>query len=176
MQHTISEFLRKNKLKIDQDFNCLCSVTKKHNSTEQEDKSPFKIIFKEKSIVLLRINTPHPKEYHFGYEHVVNHSLERDKLKLTVKDWYYDNMYFEFDFLFIFNKYILDPFSVKKTDFETVIGKELYVVYSTSWYDEKKEMEGTLTRVGDLRIYIDDIENQKQEVEIFDLAYFFARL
>jgi hypothetical protein len=37
-------------------------------------------------------------------------------------------------------------------------------------------MEGVLTRVGDLRIYIDDINNQKQEIEIFDLAYFFARL
>jgi ribosome maturation factor RimP len=85
-------------------------------------------------------------------------------------------MYFEFDFLFIFNKYILDPFSVKKADFGTVVGKELYVVYSTSWYDDKKEMEGVLTRVGDLRIYIDDINNQKQEIEIFDLAYFFARL
>ena len=168
--------MRRNNLKIDQDFNCFCSVIKKHDSIKQVEKSPFRIIFQEKSVVLLRINAPKPKEYRFGYEHIIDHSLHGNKLRLSVKDWFYDNMYFEFDFLFIFNKYILDPFSVKKADFETVVGKELYVVYSTSWYDDKKEMEGVLTRVGDLRIYIDDINNQKQEIEIFDLAYFFARL
>lgn len=177
MKYNITQFFKKNNLEFEKYFNCYCAITKKHeNITEITKKSPYKIIFQNESVVFLRINSPYPKEYHFGYEHIIEQSFENNILKLIVKDFHYKEMYFEFEFLFVFDKYLLDPFSIKKEDLQSLLEKHIYIDYSESWYDERKEIKGILKRVGDLRIGLEDMNNQMQEVEIFDINYFFAKL
>lgn len=176
MKDCIQKFLNSNNSKFNEYFNCYCLITRiKGKTVEYSRKNPFKIIFNDESITFIGINTSGPCEYHFEYMHINNCSVENNRLKLSVRDFYFLDTNFEFEFLFVFNKYILDAFSVKKEDLEAVVEKKVFVDYSKSWFDERKESQGILKRVGDLRISIEEENKSKQEVEIFDINFFFVK-
>lgn len=178
MKNCIHYFLQKNSLNFNSYFNCYCLVTRKEKEKDKivySEKMPLKCIFQEESVFFKRLNTNSVREYNFRYEQITQCS-NHESLKFIVKDFYFDNNYFEFEFIFVFEKYILDPLSIKKENFEAIINKSIYIDHSISWYGERKESEGKLHRVGDLRIKIEKQNGHIEEIDIFDINYFFVRL
>lgn len=173
MRECILNFLEKNDRKEGEYFYSFVNIKKIHNNNVLDI---FKITcnstFQEVNIFFSDIDNFHT--FNFKYENIY-YCEYVNNLKFKIKDFENEGILFEFEIIFIFDKYIKDALSLKDSDFNNVLEKKLFINYNSP-NGEKIEIIGKLVKAGQLRLYIEDKEKKITEIEKFDINFILVNL
>lgn len=168
MRESILNYLKKNNRKEGEYFYSFVNIKKIHKDNVLDNfKLTCNSIFQEVNIFFSDTENFHI--FTFKYDNIYDCTYDNN-LKFKIKDFENEGILFEFEIIFIFDKYIKDALSVKDLDFNRIVEKKLFINYNST-NAEKVEIIGKLFKAGRLRLYIENKDRNIIEIEKFDINF-----